>query len=133
MFGNSSVKSQQYRSRWLAQEVRGRDPQESRTVVAIIDGETKLRDLQELKLGRAVGSDEGNSPKPPKHAVWASIGMMARVVRSGGAQRLHKANASRFSVFERSASTTTGTPFTPSEFRQNNTTCTFTGDVYSPS
>ncbi len=40
---------------WLAKEVRQRDPQESRTVVAIMDGETKLRDLQELKLGRAVG------------------------------------------------------------------------------
>jgi len=40
---------------WLAEEVRGRDPQENRTVVAIMDGETKLRDLQELKIGRAVG------------------------------------------------------------------------------
>ena len=40
---------------WLAEEVRGRDPQESRTVVAIMDGEPKLRDLQQLKLGRAVG------------------------------------------------------------------------------
>jgi len=40
---------------WLAEEVRQRDPQESRTIVAIMDGETKLRDLQELKLGRAVG------------------------------------------------------------------------------
>ena len=40
---------------WLAKEVRQRDPQESRTIVAIMDGETKLRDLQELKLGRAVG------------------------------------------------------------------------------
>ena len=38
---------------WLAEEVRQRDPQESRTVVAIMDGETKLRDLQELKIGRA--------------------------------------------------------------------------------
>ena len=33
---------------WLAQEVRQRDPQKQRTVVAIMDGETKLRDLQEL-------------------------------------------------------------------------------------
>ena len=40
---------------WLADEVRGRDPQESHTVVAIMDGETKLRDLQELKIPRAVG------------------------------------------------------------------------------
>jgi len=40
---------------WLAEEVRQRDPQECRTVVAIMDGETKLRELQELKLGRAVG------------------------------------------------------------------------------
>jgi hypothetical protein len=40
---------------WLAGEVRQRDPQECRTVVAIMDGETKLRELQELKLGRAVG------------------------------------------------------------------------------
>ncbi len=40
---------------WLAEEVRGRDPRKHRTVVAIMDGETKLRDLQELKLGRAIG------------------------------------------------------------------------------
>ncbi len=40
---------------WLAEEVRGRDPRKHRTVVAIMDGETKLRDLQELKIGRAVG------------------------------------------------------------------------------
>ena len=36
---------------WLAQEVQQRDPQKQRTVVAIMDGETKLRDLQELKIG----------------------------------------------------------------------------------
>jgi hypothetical protein len=40
---------------WLAKEVQQRDPQERRTVVAIMDGETKLRDLQELKIGRAIG------------------------------------------------------------------------------
>ena len=40
---------------WLAEEVWQRDPQECRTVVAIMDGETKLRDLQELKISRAVG------------------------------------------------------------------------------
>jgi len=40
---------------WLAKEVRQRDPQECRTVVAIMDGETKLRDLQERKVGRAIG------------------------------------------------------------------------------
>jgi hypothetical protein len=40
---------------WLAKEVQQRDPQEHRTVVAIMDGETKLRDLQELKIGRAIG------------------------------------------------------------------------------
>jgi hypothetical protein len=40
---------------WLAQEVEQRDPQERRTVVAIMDGETKLRDLQEGKIGRAIG------------------------------------------------------------------------------
>ena len=40
---------------WLAKEVRQRDPQKRRTVVAIMDGETKLRDLQELKIGRAIG------------------------------------------------------------------------------
>ena len=40
---------------WLAAEVRQRDPQSLRTVVAIMDGETKLRELQELKIGRAVG------------------------------------------------------------------------------
>ena len=40
---------------WLAKEVRQRDPEERRTVVAIMDGETKLRDLQQLKVGRAIG------------------------------------------------------------------------------
>jgi hypothetical protein len=40
---------------WLARAVQQRDPQEHRTVVAIMDGETKLRDLQELKIGRAIG------------------------------------------------------------------------------
>jgi hypothetical protein len=40
---------------WLAKEVQQRDPQERRTVVAIMDGETKLRELQELKVGRAIG------------------------------------------------------------------------------
>jgi hypothetical protein len=40
---------------WLAKEVRQRDPQSLRTVVAIMDGETKLRELQEVKIGRAVG------------------------------------------------------------------------------
>ena len=40
---------------WLAQELQQRDPREKRTVVAIMDGETKLRDLQEMKLKRAIG------------------------------------------------------------------------------
>lgn len=40
---------------WLTEEVQHRDPQEHRTVVAIMDGEAKLRDLQEEKLDRAVG------------------------------------------------------------------------------
>jgi len=40
---------------WLAQEVRQRDPQEDRTVVAIMDGENKLRDLQEAMIPGAVG------------------------------------------------------------------------------
>jgi hypothetical protein len=40
---------------WLAEEVHKRDPQERRTVVAIMDGETKLRDLQEATLPGAVG------------------------------------------------------------------------------
>ena len=40
---------------WLADEVQQRDPHEQRTVVAIMDGETKLRDLQELKIRRAIG------------------------------------------------------------------------------
>ena len=35
---------------WLAKEVQQRDPHEQRTVVAIMDGENKLRDLQELKI-----------------------------------------------------------------------------------
>ena len=40
---------------WLAKELRQRDLHDKRTVVAIMDGETKLRDLQELKLKRAIG------------------------------------------------------------------------------
>jgi hypothetical protein len=40
---------------WLANEVRQRDLHEQRTVVAVMDGETKLRDLQELKIRRAIG------------------------------------------------------------------------------
>ncbi|MCR4412469.1 MAG: ISKra4 family transposase [Thermoguttaceae bacterium] len=40
---------------WLAAELQERDPHEHRTVVAVMDGETKLRDLQELKIGRAIG------------------------------------------------------------------------------
>jgi hypothetical protein len=40
---------------WLAKEVQQRDLQEQRTVVAIMDGEAKLRDLQELKISRAIG------------------------------------------------------------------------------
>jgi len=40
---------------WLAKEVRQRDPQAQRTIVALMDGETKLRDLQESKIGRAIG------------------------------------------------------------------------------
>jgi hypothetical protein len=40
---------------WLADEVRQRDPHERRTVVAVMDGETKLRDLQELKIRRGIG------------------------------------------------------------------------------
>lgn len=40
---------------WLAAELQERDPHEHRTVVAVMDGETKLRDLQELKIRRAIG------------------------------------------------------------------------------
>jgi hypothetical protein len=40
---------------WLAKELQQRDPHEQRTVVAVMDGEAKLRDLQELKIRRAVG------------------------------------------------------------------------------
>jgi hypothetical protein len=40
---------------WLAKELQQRDPHEKRTVVAIMDGENKLRDLQVLKLKRAIG------------------------------------------------------------------------------
>jgi hypothetical protein len=40
---------------WLVKEVEQRDPHEQRTVVAVMDGETKLRDLQELKISRAIG------------------------------------------------------------------------------
>ena len=40
---------------WLAKELQQRDPHEERTVLAIMDGENKLRDLQELKIKRAIG------------------------------------------------------------------------------
>ena len=40
---------------WLAKEVDLRVPNDGRTVVAVMDGETKLRDLQELKIPRAIG------------------------------------------------------------------------------
>jgi hypothetical protein len=40
---------------WLARELQQRDPQENRTVIAVMDGENKLRDLQELKIKRAIG------------------------------------------------------------------------------
>jgi hypothetical protein len=40
---------------WLAKELQERDPHEQRTIVAVMDGETKLRDLQELKFRRAIG------------------------------------------------------------------------------
>jgi hypothetical protein len=40
---------------WLATELQQRDPHEHRTVVAVMDGESKLRDLQELKISRAIG------------------------------------------------------------------------------
>ena len=40
---------------WLARELQQRDPREKRTVVAIMDGENKLRDLQEVKIKRAIG------------------------------------------------------------------------------
>jgi len=40
---------------WLAVEIEQRDPHEQRTVVAVMDGEAKLRDLQESKIRRAIG------------------------------------------------------------------------------
>lgn len=40
---------------WLAHELQQRDPHENRTVVAVMDGESKLRDLQEVKIQRAIG------------------------------------------------------------------------------
>jgi hypothetical protein len=40
---------------WLSEEVHQRNPQERRTVVAIMDGENKLRDLQEATIPGAVG------------------------------------------------------------------------------
>jgi hypothetical protein len=40
---------------WLANEVQQRDPHEHRTVVAVMDGESKLRELQEVKISRAIG------------------------------------------------------------------------------
>ena len=40
---------------WLADEVQQRTAHERRTIVAIMDGESKLRDLQEAKIPDAVG------------------------------------------------------------------------------
>jgi len=40
---------------WLAEEVLQRDPHSEKTIVAIMDGETRLRDLQKSKISRAVG------------------------------------------------------------------------------
>jgi hypothetical protein len=40
---------------WLADEVHQRTAHERRTIVAIMDGESKLRDLQEAKIPHAVG------------------------------------------------------------------------------
>jgi hypothetical protein len=40
---------------WLADEVQQRTAHEGRTIVAIMDGESKLRDLQEAKIPDAVG------------------------------------------------------------------------------
>jgi hypothetical protein len=40
---------------WLADEVRERTGHERRTIVAIMDGDTKLRDLQEAKIPEAIG------------------------------------------------------------------------------
>ena len=40
---------------WLASELQQRDSHEHRTIVAVMDGEAKLRDLQELKIKRAIG------------------------------------------------------------------------------
>ena len=40
---------------WLADEVRQRTAHERRTIVAIMDGEAKLRDLQEATIPNAIG------------------------------------------------------------------------------
>jgi hypothetical protein len=40
---------------WLADEVEQRTAHEQRTIVAIMDGESKLRDLQEAKIPNAIG------------------------------------------------------------------------------
>ena len=40
---------------WLAKEVEQRNLHADRTIVAVMDGESKLRDLQELKISRAIG------------------------------------------------------------------------------
>jgi hypothetical protein len=53
--GDKEVNAKDVVFDWLANEVQQRDPQECRTVVAIMDGETKLRDLQEVKISRAIG------------------------------------------------------------------------------
>ncbi len=53
--GGQEVNAKDVVFAWLAKEVQQRDPQERRTVVAIMDGETKLRDLQERTIGRAIG------------------------------------------------------------------------------
>jgi hypothetical protein len=53
--GGTEVNAKEVVFDWLAQELQQRDLHKHRTVVAVMDGETKLRDLQELKISRAIG------------------------------------------------------------------------------
>jgi hypothetical protein len=53
--GEETINAKEVVFDWLASEARQRDARRRRRLVAIMDGEEKLRDLQENKLGWAIG------------------------------------------------------------------------------
>ena len=55
MIDGQEINSKEAIFDWLADEVSHRDPNETKTVVAIMDGEVKLRQLQEQVLSGAIG------------------------------------------------------------------------------